>query len=221
MPARHHRAFEVHGPTYLVPLAADGTSLDHQARLDAPTIFGRQAPLIIEIGSGSGDCVVAAAVARPDADFVSVEVWSPGVAQTIAKSVQAQLGNLRIVRADAAGLVATALPECSVQELWTFFPDPWPKKKHHKRRLIQPSFAAHVVRALRPGGVWRLATDWEEYAFAMRDVLRAEPGLQNLDGAREVDFTDRFQGRVMTRFERKGLDAGRAVYDIAVRRRPS
>lgn len=224
MPPRHHRTVDEHGPTYLVPLSADGTSVDPGVQLNAAEIFGRDAPLIVEIGSGSGDCVVAAAAAHPETDFICVEVWSPGVAQTIAKAARAQLSNLRIVQADAAGLVASALPEASVEELWVFFPDPWPKKKHHKRRLVEPHFAQTVARVLRPGGVWRLGTDWEDYAFAMREVLRAEPAFEDAgsgDAAGEggVDFTARFEGRVMTRFERKGLDVGHTVYDIAVRRR--
>ncbi len=223
MPPRHHRTFEAHGSTYLLELSADGTTIDPDARFDAVETFGRTAPLIIEIGSGSGDCVVAAAEAHPEQDFVSVEVWTPGVAQTIAKAARAELSNLRIVRADASGLIATSLPEKSVEELWVFFPDPWPKKKHHKRRLVDPQFAQTVARVLRPGGVWRLGTDWEEYAFAMREVLRADAAFENDGSAPQetVDFTDRFPGRVMTRFEQKGLDAGRAVYDIAARRRPS
>lgn len=226
MPPRHHRTFDEHGPTYLVPLPADGTSVDPGAQLNAAEIFGRVAPLIVEIGSGSGDCIVAAAAARPEVDFLSVEVWSPGVAQTIAKAARAGLSNLRIVQADAAGVVASALPEASVQELWVFFPDPWPKKKHHKRRLVEPGFALAVARVLRPGGVWRLGTDWEDYAFAMREVLRAESVFENaaLDGSvgeGVVDFSERFEGRVMTRFERKGLDVGHTVYDIAVRRLPT
>lgn len=220
MPPRHHRTFDEHGATYLVPLSADGTSVDPGAQLNAAEVFGRSAPLIVEIGSGSGDCVVAAAAAHPGTNFLSVEVWSPGVAQTIAKAARADLSNLRIVQADAAGVLASALPEASIEELWVFFPDPWPKKKHHKRRLVEPRLAQNVARVLRPGGIWRLGTDWEDYAFAMREVLRAEPAFENATGERVegVDFTERFEGRVMTRFERKGLDVGHTVYDIAVRR---
>ncbi len=220
MPPRHHRTFDAHGSTYLVQLSTDGTMIDPGARFDAAQIFGRTAPLIIEIGSGSGDCVVASAAAHPELDFLSVEVWTPGVAQTIAKAARAELSNLRIARADAAGLVATSLPEGCVEELWVFFPDPWPKKKHHKRRLVDPPFARAVAKVLRPGGVWRLGTDWEEYAVAMRAVLQADPAFENdvCTPGETVDFTDRFEGRVMTRFEQKGLDAGREVYDIAARR---
>lgn len=223
MPPRHHRTFDAHGDTYLVRLSVNDTMVDPGARFDAAEVFGRTAPLIVEIGSGSGDCVVAAAEANPDRDFLSVEVWTPGVAQTIAKAARAELSNFRIVRADAAGLIATCLPEGSVEELWVFFPDPWPKKKHHKRRLVDAQFAQAAATVLRPGGVWRLGTDWEEYAFVMREVLRADPSFEKDVPTRDetVDFTDRFEGRVMTRFEQKGIDAGRAVYDIAARRRSS
>lgn len=219
MPARHHRAFDIHGPDFLVPMALDGTTVDPDVRVEPSAVFGRTAPVIVEIGSGAGDCVVGAASARPESNFLAVEVWRPGVAQTIAKAVREQLSNLRIVRADAAGVIATALPDACVDELWTFFPDPWPKKKHHKRRLVELRFAAAAARVVRPGGVWRLATDWEEYALAMREVLRAAPDFEAGTDADTVDFTDRFDGRVMTRFERKGLEAGRTVYDIAVHRR--
>lgn len=218
MPPRHHRTFEAHGPSYLVPLSQDGTSVQPGVQLDAAQIFGRTAPLILEIGSGSGDCVVAAAAAHPETDFLSVEVWTPGVAQTIAKAARAELTNLRVVQADAASLVAGALPAASIDELWVFFPDPWPKKKHHKRRLVEPQFAQMAATVLRPGGVWRLGTDWQEYAFVMREVLRAEPAFEDAAGGGLVDFTERFEGRVMTRFERKGLDVGRTIYDIAARR---
>ena len=213
MPPRHHRALEAHGPTYLLSVPIEETSVASGFVLDLPAAFGRSAPLVIEIGSGSGDCVVAAAAQHPEWDFLAVEVWRPGIAQTLAKAVQADVANLRVLRADAAGVIATALPPASVDQLWTFFPDPWPKAKHHKRRLVDPMFAVDVARVLRPGGLWRLATDWEDYAEQMRDVLRAAPGFEA--GA---DYSDRFDGRVMTRFERKGLDADRAVRDIVVRR---
>ncbi|UIJ34369.1 tRNA (guanosine(46)-N7)-methyltransferase TrmB [Allobranchiibius sp. GilTou73] len=213
MPPRHHRALEVHGPAYLLSPPIEGTSVAAGFVLDLPAAFGRTAPLVVEIGSGSGDCVVAAAAEHPEWDFLAVEVWRPGIAQTLAKAAQAQVGNLRVLRADAAGVVATALPAASVDQLWTFFPDPWPKAKHHKRRLVDPMFAVDVVRVLRPGGLWRLATDWEDYAEQMRDVLREAPGFE--PGA---EYGDRFDGRVMTRFERKGIEAARAVRDIVVRR---
>lgn len=179
--------------------------------------FGRVAPLVVEIGGGAGDCVVAAAAARPDTDFLGVEVWRPGIAQTIAKAVHQQVSNVRLLEADALPALQTFLPEASVQEVWTFFPDPWPKTKHHKRRLVQEVFAGAVARVLVDGGVWRLASDWAEYALQLREVV---DGSDLFDNPHPDGFAPRFDGRVMTRFERKGIGAGRVIRDVTGIRRP-
>lgn len=237
MADRHRRALTEHGPHFLldVPLVGAGTTVEEDFRLDVADAFGRTAPLVVEIGSGGGDCVVHAARRHPDWDFLAVEVWVPGVAQTIAKSVHEGVDNLRLICADAAQALPSMLAPASVREIWTFFPDPWPKLKHHKRRLVQPAFADQVADLLEPEGNWRLATDWADYAWQMRDVIEGCSGLVNPYAGRladpgdgEVDpegdrggFAPRFDGRVETRFERKGRKVGRIVRDVLATRRPT
>lgn len=234
MPDRHERAMEEHGATYLLDLPLNGTdtTLDPDYRFDKDAVFGRSAPLIVEIGSGAGDAVVHAAALHPDVDFLAFEVWRPGVAHTITKAVVAGVTNLRIAIADAAWSMPLMFEPGSLHEVWTFFPDPWPKTKHHKRRMVQPSFALEVAELLEPGGVWRLATDWADYAWQMRDVVEgcaqftnpyagrlADPGDPDVDpeGSRG-GFAPRFEDRPMTRFEKKGLRVERIVRDLAVTR---
>jgi tRNA (guanine-N7-)-methyltransferase len=230
MADRHHRALAEHGPAYLldVPLVGEGTTVEPDFRLDVATAFGRQAPLVVEIGSGGGDCVVHAAGQHPDRNFLAIEVWVPGVAQTIAKCVHEGVDNVRLICADAAQALPTMLGPASVREVWTFFPDPWPKKKHHKRRLVQPEFADKIAGLLEPQGNWRLATDWADYAWQIRDVVEGCAGLTNPYAGRLADpgdvdvdprgdhggFAPRFEGRVETRFERKGVAVGRVVRDV-------
>ena len=182
--------------------------------LDAARHFGRVAPLVVEIGSGTGDAVVHAALSRPDTNFLAVEVYATGLAATVTKIVHHDLTNIRLVHADAVQVLAHMLSPRSVAELWIFFADPWHKNRHHKRRLVNPAFAELAASRLAPGGTLRLATDWAEYARQMSDVLTACSSLSN----RHTGFAPRFAGRVMTRFEEKGLAAGRAIYDLELRR---
>ncbi len=204
-------------------LGVAGTSVDPDFIFDAGAVFGRAAGLVMEIGSGQGEAVVAAAEREPGRDFLAVEVYLPGLAQTVLRAARLDLTNLRIAPADAARWLATAMPPDSVDELWVFFPDPWHKHRHHKRRLVSPSFAAHAARVLRapsgdrPGGVLRLATDWSDYGTRMLQVLSAEPGLVNEHGPGGV--APRFAGRAMTGFERKAGAAGRAITELTFRRR--
>jgi tRNA (guanine-N7-)-methyltransferase len=170
--------------------------------------FGREAPVIVEIGSGIGEATAALAALRPECDVLAFEVWRPGVAHTLGLLAEAGAENVRLISVDAVWALEHLFGPRSVEELWTFFPDPWPKKRHHKRRLVSPAFAALVAGRLRIGGLWRLATDWEEYAGSMRSFLDAQPGLEG--GAIE-----RWADRPMTRFERKGIAAGRAIVDLA------
>src|SRR6185312_12075524 len=137
----------------------------------------REAPLIVEIGSGVGEATAALAAARPSYDVVALEVWRPGVAHTLGLLADAGAGNVRLLSVDAIWCLEHLFGAGEVSELWTFFPDPWPKKRHHKRRLVTPDVAALVSSRLRPGGTWRLATDWADYAGQMRAVLDAEPAL--------------------------------------------
>jgi len=225
--AAQRKAWDTRRDRYLVDVPRDlaATSVDPAWRLDPAQVFGRTAPLVVEIGSGQGEAIVAAAAAHPERDHLAVEVYTPGLAQTIVRAGHAgadpgrdggapgnELGNLRLAQANAAELLATALPEASVVELWVFFPDPWHKSRHQKRRLVTPAFASLAARVLRPGGVWRLATDWVEYADQMLEVLEAHPDFRNAHGPGVR--APRFDGRVLTSFEKKGSAAGRVVTDL-------
>jgi len=195
------------------PHGADGsTGVDPAYRIDPEEVFGRTAPLVIEIGSGSGDALVHAATERPEWDFIALEVWRPGIGHAMAKMDKGEpLTNVRFVEADAALALQTLLPPGCAREVWTFFPDPWPKTRHHKRRLVSAEFASTVADLVRPGSLWRLATDWADYADAMRTVLDRHT-------AWELVSTDRAPLRPMTRFERRGIEAGREITDLAYRR---
>ena len=174
-------------------------------------VFGRSAPLIVEIGSGVGEATAVLAAQRPAYNIVAVEVWRPGVAHTLGLLAEAGAENVRLLPLDAVWCLENLFEPGEVEELWTFFPDPWPKQRHHKRRLVTPEFAALAASRLRPGGIWRLATDWVEYADQMRKVLDAQP---QLTGGPVERWTD----RPVTKFERKGLAVGRDITDLAYRR---
>ncbi|ANS77453.1 tRNA (guanine46-N7-)-methyltransferase [Serinicoccus hydrothermalis] len=194
------------------PHGADGSTAVHPAyRIDPEQVFGRAAPLVVEIGSGSGDALVHAATTEPGWDFLALEVWRPGIGHALAKMGAEPLTNVRFVEADAALALQSMLPGGSAHEVWTFFPDPWPKNKHHKRRLVAPDFAGTVADLVPPGGLWRLATDWADYADHMRAVLDGHT-------AWELVSTERAPLRPMTRFERRGIEAGREIADLAYRR---
>jgi tRNA (guanine-N7-)-methyltransferase len=173
--------------------------------------FGREAPLIVEIGSGVGEATAALAAARPDHDVLAFEVWRPGVADTLARLAEAGAGNVRLCGVDAVWSMEHLVTPRSLHELWTFFPDPWHKTRHHKRRLVTPRFAALAASRLRPVAAWRLATDWAGYAEQMVQVLDAEPPL-------EGGVVERWIERPVTRFERKGSAAGRGTTDLRYRR---
>ncbi|MFT4229654.1 MAG: tRNA (guanosine(46)-N7)-methyltransferase TrmB [Microbacterium sp.] len=218
MSPAQERAFAELAPRYLleVPRGLAATSVHPAAALDPVTEYGRRAPLIVEIGSGQGHAIVHAASARPGDDFLAVEVFRAGLARTMLDADRAGARNLRLVEANAPEVLEHLLPEASVHEAWVFFPDPWHKTKHHKRRLVKPGFGTLAGRALVDGGMLRLATDWEDYALQMRAVLDGEPALER---AFEGEWAPRFDGRVLTAFERKGERAGRAIRDLTYRRR--
>ena len=199
------RSWDAHGDAWAVPDEA----VDRPG-FSWPELFGREAPVIVEIGSGVGEATAALAAARPAYDVVALEVWRPGVAHTLGLLADAGAQNVRLLSVDAVWCLEHLFGPDSVAELWTFFPDPWPKKRHHKRRLVTSEFAALVASRLRPGGAWRLATDWSEYADRIRRVLDAEPGL-------EGGPTPRWEDRPVTKFERKGVAAGRTITDVTYR----
>lgn len=186
--------------------------VDEPGTIDLRRWFGRTAPLVVEIGSGVGEATTALALQRPDVDVLALEVWRPGVAATLRRLDRAAVGNVRLLAADAVWVMDALLPAASVTEVWTFFPDPWPKTRHRKRRLVGSSMAALVGDRLVPGGAWRLATDWADYAAQMRDVLDAEPTLVG-------GVSERWEARPLTRFERRGLAQGRDPIDLTYRRR--
>jgi tRNA (guanine-N7-)-methyltransferase len=170
-------------------------------------VFDRSAPLVVEIGFGIGEALVAGAAARPDRNFIGLEVWQPGVAECLASLAAGTVTNVRLSMLDAAWCLEHVVDPGTVAELWTYFPDPWPKVRHHKRRLVGPSLAQLAASRLAPDGVWRLATDWPHYAGQMREVLDADPALSG-------GVTQRYDGRPVTRFERRGLAAGHLVTDL-------
>ena len=218
MRPNQRRAWERHGPAYVleVPSRETSTSIDPTARLDLPNAFGRTAPLVVEIGPGTGESLVALAAAHPELDVLAFEVYAPAVAQLVGALARDQVDNVRVVAANAAEGLRHLVDPGTVTELWTFFPDPWPKARHHKRRLVDPDFAELATSRLVPGGRWRLATDWAHYARQMREVLDAQPGLQ-----REQADSARWGERPVTRFEARGLAAGRTVTDLSYVRLPS
>jgi tRNA (guanine-N7-)-methyltransferase len=207
-------------PRYVIetPRDAAATSVRPDSAIDPAAVWGRAAPLVVEIGSGQGHAIVHAAASMPDTDFLAVEVFRAGLARTMLDAERSGADNLRLVEANAPEVLQHLLPPASVDELWIFFPDPWHKNKHTKRRLVTPEFAAIAAGAVREGGLVRLATDWEDYALQMREVLDAAPAFTR---AFEGEWAPRFEGRVLTAFERKGTRAGREIRDLAYRREPA
>lgn len=175
------------------------------------TWFGRDAPLIVEIGGGVGEATAALAAARPAYNVLSLEVWRPGVAESLGRVAEAGAENVRFCSVDAVWTLENLLAEGSISELWTFFPDPWHKTRHHKRRLVVAEHARLVASRLAPGALWRLATDWADYAEQMVEVLDAEPLL-------EGGVVERWAERPVTKFERKGIAKERSITDLAYRR---
>ncbi len=209
---RQAAAWERHRGRWWIPdEAVDVPGFDVRSSFEDPS-----APLVVEIGSGIGEATAALAAARPSYNVLAFEVWHPGVAETFIRLEDAGVDNVRMISVDAVWSMEHLLGEEQVSELWTFFPDPWPKKRHHRRRLVNPDFARLAASRLVAGGVWRLATDWPEYAEQMAAVLDAEPLLRSVyDGP-----APRWDDRPLTRFERRGLRAGRPVTDLAYRRTP-
>lgn len=184
-------------------------------QLDLPAIFGRQAPLILEIGFGMGETTASIAAAHPQNDYLGIEVHTPGVGALCKRLVEQALTNVRIIQHDAVEVVRDMLPENGLDGIHIFFPDPWPKKRHHKRRLIQPPFMKLLATRLKPGGYVHCATDWQEYAEHMLHVLAAEPLLTNS----HTGFAPRPDYRPLTKFENRGLRLGHGVWDLIFSRK--
>jgi tRNA (guanine-N7-)-methyltransferase len=185
---------------------------------DPTAWFGRSAPLVLEIGSGMGESTVAMAAAAPDVDHLAVEVFEPGLAQLLMRITDAGLRNVIPIRGDAVALLRERVSSDSLSGIRVFFPDPWPKRRHHKRRLIQPPFVALAACRLRRGGTLHLATDWHDYAVGMRAACEAEPLLDNAAGHRGESWAPRPRWRPETKFEQRARAEGREVRDLLYRR---
>jgi tRNA (guanine-N7-)-methyltransferase len=183
--------------------------------LDAPSVFGRHAPLVVEIGFGMGQATAAIAAARPDDDFLGIEVHEPGIGALLQRIDQLQLGNLRIVQHDAVDVLRDMIAPSTLAAVYIFFPDPWPKKRHWKRRLIQPPFVALLASRLVHGSTLHCATDWQPYAEQMLEVLSAEPALLNT----AERYAPRPDYRPLTKFENRGLALGHGVWDLVFKKR--
>ncbi|MBM0103792.1 tRNA (guanosine(46)-N7)-methyltransferase TrmB [Steroidobacter sp. S1-65] len=184
--------------------------------LDLDQLFGRRAPRMLEIGFGAGEALLAFAEKHPELDCIGVEVHKPGVGHLLLGAYTAGLQNLRVICHDAVEVLQQQLPPGSLQLIHIFFPDPWHKKRHHKRRLIQPEFVELLAQSLAVGGTLRLATDWEHYAMHMREVIDASPSFAN--EAPDTGFVARNEERPVTRFERRGHRLGHGVWDLSYRR---
>jgi tRNA (guanine-N7-)-methyltransferase len=178
--------------------------------LDFAELFGRDAPVVAEIGFGMGETTALIAAANPATNFLGIEVHAPGVGSLLRQMEEKALANVRVVAHDAVEVLRDMVPPASLAAIHVFFPDPWPKKRHHKRRLIQPAFAALAASRLVPGGHLHVATDWQEYAEHVLAVLAAEPQLRNT----AADFAPRPATRPETKFERRGLKLGHGVWDL-------
>ncbi len=200
------RALQELGPRFVIPF--------QDKLLDVAACFGRCAPVILEIGFGMGDATAAIAASMPEVDFLGVEVHPPGVGALLQRIGERSLTNVRIVQHDAVEALAAMVPVASLAAVHIFFPDPWHKKRHHKRRLIQHEFVAKLARHLAPGGTLHCAPDWQPYAEQMLEVLSAEPLLVNT----AADYAPRPDYRPLTKFEARGLKLGHGVWDLVFTR---
>jgi tRNA (guanine-N7-)-methyltransferase len=201
------RALDTLLPVFGIPFSA--------ARHDFDATFGRLAPRILEIGFGMGETTAQVAAAQPQNDYLGIEVHSPGVGGLLRLLDAQQLRNVRIIQHDATEVVSHMIAPDSLDGVHVFFPDPWPKKRHHKRRLIQGPFVSLLSSRLRRGGYIHVATDWEDYARQILEVLSAEPLLENA----AEGFAPRPAHRPLTKFESRGLKLGHGVWDILFRRK--
>jgi tRNA (guanine-N7-)-methyltransferase len=205
MGSGQQRALQTLGPRFVLPFQPTPPDFD--------AVFGRHAPRVLEIGFGMGGATAQIAAALPEVDFIGVEVHVPGVGALLKLIGDQGLGNLRIVQHDAVEVLEQMIEPASLAGVHVFFPDPWHKKRHHKRRLIQPAFVARLCTRLAPGGYLHCATDWEPYAQQMLDVLSAEPALENT----APGFAPKPGYRPLTKFEHRGLKLGHGVWDLVFR----
>jgi tRNA (guanine-N7-)-methyltransferase len=208
MTAGQKKAYERNWPTF-------GLSRE-DGMIDPRAVFGREALLNLEIGFGMGQSLAEMAAAAPEQDFIGVEVHQAGVGALLKEIEERELKNVRIYSIDANEVIDLCLPDASVDRVLMFFPDPWHKKLHHKRRLVEPEFAQRFRHKLRVGGIFHLTTDWENYSEHMMEVLGASEGFVNTLG--EGGFSPRPKDRPKTKFEERGLERGHGVWDLVFRR---
>jgi tRNA (guanine-N7-)-methyltransferase len=206
--AAQQRALEELWPTF---------GIEDSGRLDLDRIFGRRAPRMLEIGFGAGEALLHFAQSHPEIDCLGIEVHKPGVGHLMLGTQAAALTNVRVMDRDAVAVLRDQLPAASMNIVHVFFPDPWHKKRHHKRRLIQPAFIDLLAHVIASDGVLRLATDWEHYAAQMREVIDASQQFINVAG--DAGFVTRTELRPLTRFERRGHRLGHGVWDLEYRRK--
>lgn len=202
--AAQERALRGLGDSYLVTPDDDP--------IDLCGVFGRRAPCHLEIGTGNGDLLLALAQEHPENDHLGIEVHRPGIGSLLLRASRQRLVNLKVLCRDAADALAMQIPEASIECIYLFFPDPWPKRRHHKRRLLQPALTATLRRKLRPHGRLFIATDWEDYAHHILEVMQATPGFVNLVGP--AMRAPRPRWRPVTRYEQHALRAGRTIHDF-------
>ena len=200
------RACETLLPTYGIPFSENLLDLDQ--------VFGRQAPKILEIGFGMGESTAIIAQSHPENDYLGIEVHTPGVGSLLNQIEQHDLTNLRIIQHDAVAVLQHMLPAACLDGIHIFFPDPWPKARHHKRRLIQPAFVTSLCSHLKPGGYIHVATDWEDYAVQILQVLSQEQQLSNT----ATEYAPRPDYRPLTKFEQRGIKLGHGVWDLIFRK---
>ena len=211
MTAAQERAWTELWPRY--GIETSGTPLDLHA------LFGRDAPLTLEVGFGNGESLVSLAAAHPERDFLGLEVHRPGVGHLMLRAEELGLTNVRAVCRDAVEVLQQCIAPRSLDEVLLYFPDPWPKKRHHKRRIVQPEFVALVANRLRDGGTFRMATDWQPYSEHMLEVASGCAQLRN--ASPDGGFVPRPESRPVTRFERRGQRLGHGVWDLAFTRLPT
>jgi tRNA (guanine-N7-)-methyltransferase len=210
MSPAQQRARDELGPRFVLPFA--------ESPLDFATVFGRAAPVVLEIGFGMGAATAAVAASRPDVDFIGIEVHAPGVGALLKLVGEGGLTNVRVIEHDAVEVLERMIPQASLAGVLVWFPDPWHKARHNKRRLIQPPFVATLAQHIAPGGFLHCATDWEEYAVQMLDVLSGDPSLANTAEGYATP-QDPLVLRPTTKFETRGRRLGHGVWDVLFSRR--
>lgn len=194
----------------------DKYCLEPSKALTVSEVFGRNAPLCLEIGFGNGECLAKLAAENPDKDYIGIEVHRPGVGHLIIQLKQQGLQNVRIYCHDAIEILTNNLADSSLSAVHLFFPDPWPKRKHHKRRIVQASFVALLAKKLQSGGYFHAATDWQNYAESMLEVLSANDRFSNASPTNA--YCERPAYRPLTKFEQRGLRLGHGVWDLIFKR---